>query len=138
MEGEGPGNLSMSDLPYVVTPHIKSRTYTRLILHSALATKVGQAPTERYTERMRLTQAIQAMIPKGYQVTNVKMTQNFSCSERWHYLEFHHLYYSYPLAVMFRTWIMAVDMFTGRTDLFSETCFRYNAVSYFTRFRLRC
>ena len=44
--------------------HISSRListvkvmYTRPILHSVLATKIGQAPTESYTERMTHTQA---------------------------------------------------------------------------------
>ena len=35
----------------------QSKTRTRPILHSALATKMGQAPTESYTERMKHTQA---------------------------------------------------------------------------------
>ena len=35
----------------------QSKTCTRPILHSALATKMGQAPTESYTERMKHTQA---------------------------------------------------------------------------------
>ena len=35
----------------------QSKTCTRPILHSALAMKMGQAPTESYTERMKHTQA---------------------------------------------------------------------------------
>ena len=35
----------------------QSKTCTRPILYSALATKMGQAPTESYTERMKHTQA---------------------------------------------------------------------------------
>ena len=35
----------------------QSESCTRPILHSALATKMGQAPTESYTERMKRTQA---------------------------------------------------------------------------------
>ena len=35
----------------------QSKTCTRPILHSALATKMAQAPTESYTERMKHTQA---------------------------------------------------------------------------------
>ena len=35
----------------------QSKTCTRPILPSALATKMGQVPTESYTERMKHTQA---------------------------------------------------------------------------------
>ena len=35
----------------------QSESYTRPILHSVLAMKMAQAPTESYTERMKRTQA---------------------------------------------------------------------------------
>ena len=51
------------------------------------------------------------------------MTQSSRGAKRRHYLEFHPLYHSYPSAVLLRTWIC----FTGRTYLFSETCFSFLA-----------
>ena len=59
----------------------QSESCTRPILHSALGTKMGQAPTESYTELPRL----QAMTPKGCRVANVKMPSYdaiFSWSEK--------------------------------------------------------
>jgi len=41
-------------------------------LHSVLAIKMGQAPAESYTNRMKHTQA-KATTPKGYKVADVKI-----------------------------------------------------------------
>ena len=60
-EGEGLGESShVIRGTTVIRRHAsnqQSKTCTRPILHSALATKMGQAPTESYTERMKHTQA---------------------------------------------------------------------------------
>ena len=51
------------------------------------------------------------------------MTQSSRGAKTRHYLEFHPLYHSYPSAVLLR-------ICTGRTYLFSETCFSFLASLY--------
>jgi len=57
MEGKGLG-ISSRDLchnhhNYVVILSLNSQVNMRLTLHSVLATKIGQAPAETYTEHMK-------------------------------------------------------------------------------------
>ena len=78
----------------------QSESCTRPILHSALATKMGQAPTESYTERMKHTQATRHD-SKGLPSDKRENAQQSSRGEkRRHYLEFHPLYHSYPSVVL--------------------------------------
>ena len=70
--GEGLGSLltcSTAQPSYVV--YQQSKTCTRLILHSALATKMGQVPTDSYTKHMKHAHAT-SHDSKGCRVTNVK------------------------------------------------------------------
>ena len=45
------------------------------ILHSVLATKIGQAPAESYTKHMNIPR-IKVTTPKGYRVTGVKTSSS--------------------------------------------------------------
>lgn len=65
------------------------KSCTRRILHSVLAMKIGQAPTECYTEHIKHTQAT-----KDYWVKCPAMTQSSRGTKRRHYLEFHLLYHN--------------------------------------------
>ena len=78
------------------------RVIYETILHSALPAKMGQAPTESYTERMKRTQATShdsKGLPSDKRENAATMTQSSHGAKRRHYLEFHPLYHSYPSAV---------------------------------------
>ena len=94
-EGEGLGNLITSFVarPWYVITYILStaKWYTRPILHSVLATKMGQAPAERLSvwNMTRLSDKREnskqwCNIPRG--------------AKRRHYLGLHCSYFSHPSA----------------------------------------
>ena len=122
MEGEGVGNFitwSTHDSHMSSCLLSTAKWHTRQILHSLLATKMGQVPAESYTKRMKHTQAkshdserLQSdkrEIPSSDTIIWwSEMTALFGVAP----LKFYH---SHPSAVKLRTRIC----FTGRTYLSS-------------------
>ena len=86
---------------------------TRPISHSLLATKVGQAPAESYTECMNVSR-LKAATLKGYRVQSSRGAKDGTI-----YLGLHYLNYGHPSAVKLQTRIC----FTNRTYLSSGSCF---------------
>ena len=130
-EGGGLGNLLTwyaARPSYIVTPHIDSQRHVRDRSCIPCYLRRWDKRQLRATPSVWSVPRLQGMTPKGCRVTNVKcpaMTQSSRGAKRRHYLEFHPLYHSYPSAVLLRTWIC----FTGRTYLFSETCFSFSSLS---------
>ena len=75
--------------------------------------------TSAYTEYTQATRHDS----KGCRVTKNAHAAMMQSSHGGHYLEFHPLYHSYSSVVLLQTWIC----FSGRTYLFSETCFSFVA-----------
>ena len=78
-----------------------AKWYTRPILHSALATKMGQAPAGSYPERINHIPAIRhdskRLLSDKRENTyiHIAVTQSSRGVKRWHYLELHRLYHSH-------------------------------------------
>ena len=85
------------------------KSYTGPILHSVLAMNMGQAPTESYTKHLHARSHDTKRMPsdkhENAQLSSCGAKQSSCGAKRRHYLEFHHLYHSYPSAVMLRTWM---------------------------------
>ena len=85
-----------------MSSHIFStvKSCTRPILCSVLATKMGQVPTESYTECVRHTQTTSHDSKWLLNDKCPAMTQSSRGAKRWHYFKFHPLYHSYPSVVL--------------------------------------
>ena len=84
---------------------LAAKWYTRLILHSVLATEMGQVPVRElhrvYETYLGWSHYSKRLLRQAWKYPAV--TQSSRGVKRQHYLELHCLYHSYPTAVKLRT-----------------------------------